>query len=204
MTIICKDVGIVMDEARLIGFPAPLSSASEQLFGAALGAGLAKDDDANLVKLWQKFGGKSVVESGTIDEEEALARAAVGGEEHIATVSKLLYAVHTVAAAEALAFARQKNMDLEAVFDVVSTSAASSQPLVDFKDELSWPNDHSPKKGQLSVQGLVSQLDGVLAEGKRTSTPLFLTQAAYQQLLVAARKGWGTEGASVVGRLWSQ
>ena len=73
MTIIAKDIGIVMDEARLSTFPAPLSSVAEQVFTAALGADLAKVDDGNVVKLWERFGVPSVMDQGS--EEEAKEKA---------------------------------------------------------------------------------------------------------------------------------
>jgi 3-hydroxyisobutyrate dehydrogenase-like beta-hydroxyacid dehydrogenase len=202
MTIIYKDVGIVNDEARALRFPAPLSGVAEQLFTAALGAGLAKEEDGNLIKLWERFGGKSVLESGTVEEEEKRAQAAQGGEEVIKVVGDLLNAVHTVSAAEALAFARHKGMDLDEVFNVVGTSAATSKPLVAYKDELSWPDKFEPKAGQPTVAQVLDDLTHVLKEAKRVNTPLFLTQAAQQRFAEAALKGWGDKGSSIIGHLW--
>ena len=73
MTIISKDVGIVMDDARLQTFPAPMCSVAEQLFVGALGAGLARDDDVNIVKMYDYFGVPPSLETGT--EEEEIERA---------------------------------------------------------------------------------------------------------------------------------
>ena len=77
MTIIAKDVGIVMDEARLHSFPAPLCAVAEQVFTAALGARMAKEDDGNVVKLWQRFGVPPIAEQGTEEEEMANAKELV-------------------------------------------------------------------------------------------------------------------------------
>ncbi|ORX34751.1 NAD binding domain of 6-phosphogluconate dehydrogenase-domain-containing protein [Kockovaella imperatae] len=74
MTIIAKDVGIVMDEARLHCFPAPMCSVAEQVFTAALGAGLAREDDGNVVKLWSRFGVPHEYETGTDAEETDKAK----------------------------------------------------------------------------------------------------------------------------------
>lgn len=74
MTIAAKDVGIVNDEAKLLGFPAPVSAATEQLLNAALGAGLAKDDDGLVIKLFYKMGVPSVEEKGTEEEEAEKAK----------------------------------------------------------------------------------------------------------------------------------
>lgn len=73
MTIIAKDVGIVMDEARLNTFPAPLCAIAEQVFTAALGAGLVKEDDGNIVKVWERFGVPSVMD--TEDESAEMEKA---------------------------------------------------------------------------------------------------------------------------------
>lgn len=69
MPIIVKDVGIVMDEARLNSFPAPLCAVAEQVFTAAMGAGLGKEDDGNVIKLWERFGVPSSLDEGTEEEE---------------------------------------------------------------------------------------------------------------------------------------
>ncbi|WWD22500.1 hypothetical protein CI109_106993 [Kwoniella shandongensis] len=74
MTIINKDIGIVMDEARQLNFPAPVCAVSEQLFTAAIGAGLIKEDDGLVSKLWERFGGQPVAEKGTVEEEEEKAK----------------------------------------------------------------------------------------------------------------------------------
>lgn len=77
MPIIVKDVGIVMDEARLNSFPAPLCAVAEQVFTAAMGAGLAKEDDGNVIKLWERFGVPSSIDVGTEEEEAEKARELV-------------------------------------------------------------------------------------------------------------------------------
>ena len=191
-----------MDEAKLAAFHAPLSAVAEQVFTAALSAGLGKEDDGNVVMLWERLGGRSVAEQGSEKDAEEEAQQP-GGEEAIETISDLLNGVYIVAAAEALAFARRKGMDLADVFKVVGTSAATSKPLVRFKDELSWPDKHSPVADQPSVAATLTSLNTVLREGQRVNTPLFLTQAAQQVFTVAANKGWEHEGASIIGKLWS-
>jgi 3-hydroxyisobutyrate dehydrogenase-like beta-hydroxyacid dehydrogenase len=75
MTICAKDAGIIMDEARLYGFPCPLTSATEQVMVMAIAAGLSRVDDGCISLLWEKnFGGKPVAEQGTIEEEEEKAK----------------------------------------------------------------------------------------------------------------------------------
>jgi 3-hydroxyisobutyrate dehydrogenase-like beta-hydroxyacid dehydrogenase len=77
MPIIVKDVGIVMDEARLNLFPAPLCAVAEQVFTAAMGAGLAKEDDGNVIKLWERFGVPSSIDQGAEADDVENARELV-------------------------------------------------------------------------------------------------------------------------------
>lgn len=49
---------------------------------------------------------------------------------------------------------------------------------------------------------LVKDLSIVLAEAKRTNTPVWLAAAAHQQFIWASAQGWGQEDDSSVSRLW--
>lgn len=66
-----------MGEARRDHFPAPLSAAAEQLYTAALAAGLEKEEDGLVSKFWEKLGGKPIAEQGTEKEEIEKARELV-------------------------------------------------------------------------------------------------------------------------------
>jgi 3-hydroxyisobutyrate dehydrogenase-like beta-hydroxyacid dehydrogenase len=77
MTIIAKDVGIVMDESRLALFPAPLCSVAEQVFSAAIGAGMGREDDGRIVKMWEQYGVPKVEEQGSEEEEIGNAKELV-------------------------------------------------------------------------------------------------------------------------------
>lgn len=55
----------------------------------------------------------------------------VGSGSKVKAVNQLLAGVHLCAAAEALAFARKKGMDLNKVFGVVNRGAASSYMMND-------------------------------------------------------------------------
>ena len=74
MTIIAKDIGIIMDESRRITFPLPMCSTVEQVFTAALGAGLGSINDGQINKLYEMLGGGSVAEEGEEAEEIEKAR----------------------------------------------------------------------------------------------------------------------------------
>jgi putative dehydrogenase len=57
VSIFVKDLGIVLDSAHKMHFPAPLTAAAHQLYLAAAGAGLAGEDDSAVVKVYQQLSG---------------------------------------------------------------------------------------------------------------------------------------------------
>lgn len=57
VSIFVKDLGIVLDSARNMHFPAPLTAAAHQLYLAAAGAGLAGEDDSAVIKVYQQLSG---------------------------------------------------------------------------------------------------------------------------------------------------
>lgn len=55
-----KDLGIVMDEAKRLGFPCPMAGQAMQQFLAAKGLGLGAKDDSFVVKVYEALGGAKV------------------------------------------------------------------------------------------------------------------------------------------------
>jgi 3-hydroxyisobutyrate dehydrogenase len=51
LDIFVKDMGLVIDAARLHGYPAPLAGAAEQLYLAGQRAGLGRLDDSSIIKI---------------------------------------------------------------------------------------------------------------------------------------------------------
>ena len=62
VNIFVKDLGIVLDVARELKFPLPMAALAHQLFLAAASAGFGKQDDASIVKLFEKVSGISVAQ----------------------------------------------------------------------------------------------------------------------------------------------
>src|ERR1700761_1556051 len=58
--IFVKDLGIVQDMARNARFPAPVAAAALQMFLAAAGSGMGRDDDASVARLYARIGGTTV------------------------------------------------------------------------------------------------------------------------------------------------
>ncbi len=61
--IFVKDVGIVLDFGREQRFPLPLSAATHQMFLAASGAGLGREDDSQVIRVYEAMAGKGSEES---------------------------------------------------------------------------------------------------------------------------------------------
>lgn len=60
--IFVKDLGIVLDEGRGHRFPLPLAAAAHQQFLAAAAAGFGREDDAAVVKVYERLAGISVAD----------------------------------------------------------------------------------------------------------------------------------------------
>jgi len=58
--IFVKDLGIVQDMARSARFPAPVAAAALQMFLAAAGSGMGRDDDASVARLYARIGGTTI------------------------------------------------------------------------------------------------------------------------------------------------
>jgi 3-hydroxyisobutyrate dehydrogenase len=58
--IFVKDLGIIQDMARAERYPVPLSAAALQMYLAASGAGMGRDDDASLARLYAQLSGATL------------------------------------------------------------------------------------------------------------------------------------------------
>ena len=57
VNIFVKDLGIVLEEGKRKRFPLPLSAAAHQQYIGASGMGLGDEDDAAIIKVYQKMSG---------------------------------------------------------------------------------------------------------------------------------------------------
>jgi 3-hydroxyisobutyrate dehydrogenase len=60
--IFVKDLGIVQDMARAERYPAPLAAAALQMYLAAAGCGMGRDDDSSLARLYARLCGAQLPE----------------------------------------------------------------------------------------------------------------------------------------------
>ena len=117
----------------------------------------------------------------------------------VKTINQLLCGVHLAAAGEAMAMARRAGLDLQAVWDVVSKSAAGSWML----------NDRGPRMVAGSFDAPTSAVDifvkdlGIVvdvARGMRFPAPLAAT--ALQSFLGASGAGHGRQDDAAVMRFY--
>jgi 3-hydroxyisobutyrate dehydrogenase len=55
VNIFVKDLGIVLDSARQLTFPLPLTSAAHQMYLATSACGLGGEDDSAVIKMFQRL-----------------------------------------------------------------------------------------------------------------------------------------------------
>lgn len=65
VNIFVKDLGIVLDQARALSFPLPMSASAHQLFLAAAAAGHGAKDDAFVIRVWEHLAGLKLPEKKT-------------------------------------------------------------------------------------------------------------------------------------------
>ena len=66
--IFVKDLGLVLDAGRALRFPLPQAAAAHQLFLMAAAAGLGREDDAAVVKVFEQLAGISVSRPQAADD----------------------------------------------------------------------------------------------------------------------------------------
>ena len=62
--IFVKDLGIVLDTGRDLRFPLPIAATAHQQFLAAAAAGLGREDDSAVVKVYERLAGIEVKGEG--------------------------------------------------------------------------------------------------------------------------------------------
>src|SRR6185437_439277 len=66
--IFVNDLGIVQDMARAWRFPVPLAAAALQVFLMASGAGMGRDDDASVARIYARLTGTTLPQEFVTDQ----------------------------------------------------------------------------------------------------------------------------------------
>jgi hypothetical protein len=66
LAIFVKDLGIVLDESKRLGYPAVLSAAAHQLYVMGASYGWSREADSGIVRLWELMTGVSVAKNANL------------------------------------------------------------------------------------------------------------------------------------------
>lgn len=65
-----KDLGLVLDSAKAMGMPVPMTAAAHQMVMMAVASGFGKIDDAAFVKVYEAFTGRAVAKEASVPKME--------------------------------------------------------------------------------------------------------------------------------------
>lgn len=185
--------GIITSTARLHKFPTPLASSAEQLYLTSLVHGYGPKDDSSLVRMYTSEPIASV--KCTLSPEETARR--------LQMVIKCMQYTNIVAAAEAVAFARYLNVDMKQFYDLVINAAGGSKMFNTLGVTMGEGiTKGKAPEGTLSIDGIIEELSAIVQEARDSFTPLHLATEALTQYMVAQRRGWGSEAATSIVRVW--
>ncbi|GGF70908.1 oxidoreductase [Azorhizobium oxalatiphilum] len=182
----------IAQEVEARGFAFVDAPVSGGVVGAAAGSltimtAAAPDLFARVKPVLDAMGGK-VVHVGTKAGQGATAKA----------VNQLLCGAHLAVAAEALSLAEKLDLDLEAMLDIVSGSAASSWMLRDRGARMLEDTPHVTS----AVDIFVKDLGIVLEAGAGAKTALPMAALAHQLFLSVSGAGFGALDDSQVIRAY--
>ncbi|KAK9248430.1 NAD binding domain of 6-phosphogluconate dehydrogenase-domain-containing protein [Lipomyces tetrasporus] len=176
VSIILKDNTIVTTHAKEVGFPLVLASTAEQLYITGTHAGLTKDDDAGLVRLFLPKDKKDV--TGELTESTTtIGKADITVE----TINDLLAGVHLASARECMAFSRHVGMDLTLLEDIINKGAGASTMF-----EIAVPQ--MVKSGSFSLKSVKEaaevreKLEIAIRKAEKLHQPVPMAAAALQQI----------------------
>ncbi|KAJ5894199.1 Oxidoreductase [Penicillium taxi] len=185
LTIILKDIGIITTSARLSQFPTPLASTAEQIYLSALLQGYGAKDDSSVVR--QYFPEPILKVSSILSAEEKADAQKL--------VLDMMELTNLVAAAEAIAFAKYLDVDLEQFFSLVSDAAGSSRQFVTKGLEMISGDITEDAE---TVDEATSRLEKAVQKARDLHCPLHLGNSALSVLYLAKKAGLGASRSAKI------
>jgi len=173
VSIILKDAGIVTSHAKSHGFPLPLASTAEQLYIQGAFAGLTKEDDAGLVRLYLPPNGS--------DSALKARKERINAE----TISDILAGIHLASSRECTAFAKHVGMDADMLYDIVTKAAGASEVYAQVVPQLKT-TDGSLKSLKEALL-ICERLEAAIQKASAIRQPLPMASAALQQIYFQLR-----------------
>ncbi|KAK4154999.1 hypothetical protein C8A00DRAFT_13916 [Chaetomidium leptoderma] len=192
VSIITKDTGIIMAEAKRSSFPVPMTGVAEEAYRDAIAKGYGSDDDSSLLRLYTE---------ARRDEAGAAESLAKTDEEKLALVIDLLKAINLCAAGESLAFANAVGLDLDQVLDLCVNAAGASTGLKQFGPHFITALRAGPAAkldGERSLGDVAERLQIVVEEAQRIKVPVFLGARALNVFRQASNPGAGSPSVNAV------
>ncbi|KAM0794826.1 hypothetical protein BDR22DRAFT_967443 [Usnea florida] len=171
VSIIEKDVGIVMSMAREAGYPLPVVGVAGEVFRACLGKGWGGEDDVVAVRLYLPDEKPSLVRDragNAVKEEKAVVS--------VSDIVDLLIGVHFATISEAMTFSERLAMDVDLMCDIVKNAAGGSAVFEKYSGRL--------KERGWRLTGLEDvrdRLTTALTKASALKYPLFLSSVALQE-----------------------
>ncbi|CAI6335716.1 unnamed protein product [Periconia digitata] len=173
VTIVLKDAGIITSMGRLLGFPLPLCSITEQVFFSGLDKGFGPNDDAGLVRLWTSEPVSSIQSTYSEDDKKAKLKL----------VTDLLTGIHLCAAAESLAFAKHVGIPLAQMYELVVEAAGGSAVFKDYATKMIPILEGNGTEDATIPEAYFDGLKKAVQEAQGLQCPLYLGNGALSLLL---------------------
>ncbi|KAK9453594.1 NAD binding domain of 6-phosphogluconate dehydrogenase-domain-containing protein [Dipodascopsis uninucleata] len=175
VSIINKDAGIVTAHAKRTCFPLILANTAEQLYIQGSFAGLTKEDDAGLVRIFlPKDQGDLVGNLTTSTTTTGKADITVD------TIIDVMSAIHLASTRECMAFAEHVGMDIELLKDIIIKGAGHSAMFESSVSELQKTKWNL--KSYEPSYGVLSHAEQALEKAREFKQALPMTAAAVEQL----------------------
>ena len=113
-------------------------------------------------------------------------------------IVKLIQTIHLVAAAEAIAFARHLKVDLAQFYSLVNDAAGASSMFKTIGAKVMGIEPDMTTTSYDKLSDVIEDLSSAVQVARDSLCPLYLSNAALGILLVAKRRGWGSEGPESV------
>lgn len=194
LNIIVKDVGIVTAGGRAENFPLFLSSVTEQVLATGVSAGFGLEDDSHLTKVYLPS------DPDLVFQQASSANTSAVDDKKVRLVSQIMAGVHVAAAAEAMALGEKVGLDLQQLYEIISTAAGASWMFVDRAPQLLSGKWNSKK----TVDNVIAELTESMEEANRIKYPLHLAGTALQLFQFASYQSLGREPDVAVSKIWNR
>lgn len=184
LTIVLKDTSIITGEGRLLKFPTPMCSVTEQTYFLALHRGYGSDDDSGVIRLYTE---------GT-DKVGNIIGNDLNEQDKAQLVISLLKSIHLCSAAEAVQFGAHVGLDLDQLRELCNAAAGGSTifereslDMIKHIRENKASHGWAASKNKMPLEEAIQGAQKAVNEAQRLKFPLPLGNQALNLLTMAKR-----------------